>query len=135
MSASPRDKSSNVIPGDVRQQLVLAEELDHQRESSLGIDSARSVLPVLLPEPASYVVEPQRGVRLLGLRDQCLRALVLGRLYFFGFAFRRLLCTSEKATISDLEIVLPERRARVASDGHGESFRVCTVMNSLRSAS
>src|SRR5215813_10026672 len=80
MSTPPRDQSSNVIAGDLSQKLVLAEELDHQRESSLGVDSARPVLPVLLPEPASHVVEPQRGARLLGLCDQRLGARVPGAL-------------------------------------------------------
>src|SRR5262249_8829388 len=38
-------------------------------------------------------------------------------------------------TTVDLEIVLPERRARVASDGHGISFLLWASMNWLISAS
>jgi hypothetical protein len=63
----------------------------------------------------------------------CLLTLIT--FYRFGFAARRLLCTSEKAMTSDLEIEREVGAARVATDGHGESFLDCDSMKAARSAS
>src|SRR5262249_12701991 len=84
-----------------------------------------------------HIVEPQRGPRMLGLRDQRLGTLALDRLYLFGFAPRRLFRRAVKPMTSQLEVEVPERRATVLVlvDGHGESFRVWLAMNSSRSAS
>src|SRR3954453_5887774 len=130
MAAPPRDESGNIIVGKLGNQLVLAEELDQQPEQRPCVGRARQMLRVLRPVAPSDIVKPQRGARGLDLRDVRLGALAFLAFYCFGFAPRRLLCRAEKAMTSDLEIVLPERRARVASDRHGESFRVWLATNS-----
>ena len=123
MPAPPCHELRHVVVGDLGDKLVLAEKLQHQAKPAPHV-RASEMLRVLGPIAAGDVVEAQRRARVLGLCDQRLGALALGRLYFFGFAPRRFFCTSEKLTISDLEAVLPERRARVASERHGRSFRV-----------
>src|SRR5262245_47889562 len=100
-----------------------------------GVRRAREMLRVLGPVAAGNVVEPQRRPRLLGLDNERLCLLPLLPLYGFGFAPSRLLRRSEKAVTLDLKVVAVERGAWIASDGHGESFRVWLVMNSLRSVS
>src|SRR5262249_28043879 len=122
--APPRYQPRHVVVGDLGDELVLAEKVQHEAEMHPGVRCACEVLRVLLPIAPGHVVELERGAGMLGLRDQRPRPLALDALYRFGFAARRLLRASEKLTISDLESVLPERRPRVASDGHGVTFRV-----------
>src|SRR5262245_40445593 len=135
MPAPPCHQFGHVIVSDLGHQFVLAEIVEQDSQQPFGLQRPGQMLCVFGPIAPRHIVEPQRGVRVLGLRDQQLRALALLPLYRFGFPLVGLLGRAEKATTSDLKIVLPERGARVASDGHGVTFRVCTVMNSLRSAS
>src|SRR5262249_41129641 len=114
--------------------LVLAEIVQHHAEPAPQV-GAREMLPVFGPVAPGHVVEPQRRARALGLRDVLLRPLALGSLYRFGFAARGLFRRAEKDMTSDLESIWPERRRRVAADGHGESFRVWFLMKSSSSAS
>src|SRR6516225_2054318 len=135
MAAPRRDELRHVVVGDLGDELILAEKVQHEAEICPRVGGACEVLRVLGPIAPGDVVELERRARVLGLRDQRPRALALDRLYFLGFALVRLLCTSEKLTTSDLESILPERRARVATDGHGRSFRVWLAMKASRSAS
>src|SRR5262249_32286086 len=135
MPPPPPHQPRHVVVGDLGHELVLAQVLQHEAEMHPCVRCAREVLRVLGPIPAGHVVEAQRGAGVLGLGNERPRLLALDALYGFGFAARRLLRASEKLTISDLESVLPERRARVAADGHGVTFRVWWAMNSLRSGS
>src|SRR5262249_29721255 len=98
---------------------------------------AREMLPGLAPVAPGHIVEPQRGPRMLGLRDQRLGTLALDRLYLLGFAPRRLFCRAVKPMTSQLEVEVPERRAAVPVliDGHGVTFRVWLAMNWLMSES
>jgi len=126
-----------MIAGNVGEPNILAEIRagNEIAKLPLGIIRTGMILANISPPPSSNIIEPQRGTRSLYLCDLRLGFLALAPLYRFGFTPGRAFGRAEKATTSDLEIVLPERGARVASDGHGGSFRVCTVMNSLRSAS
>src|SRR6516162_3893150 len=123
MAAPRRDELRHVVVGDLGDELILAEKVQHEAEICPRVGGACEVLRVLGPIAPGDVVELER------------RARALDRLYFLGFALVRLLCTSEKLTTSDLESILPERRARVATDGHGRSFRVWLAMKASRSAS
>src|SRR5262245_45339001 len=130
MPAPPRHQLGHVVACYLGQQFVFAEELDQQFESVLGANSTGMMLANLLPVAARHIVEPQRCARSFRLRHQLAGALALLSLNYFGFALVGFLGRAEKATTVDLEIVLPERGARVASDGHaGESLRVWLAMN------
>src|SRR5262249_11979378 len=112
----------------------------------------RSMTELLGSEPVRLVIPPTNAddrapeahVELggssapprLGLLNPLLGLLPLGSLYRFRFAAGRAFRRAENPMTSDLEVVLPVRRARVAADGHGgTSFRVCAIMKSSRSES
>src|SRR5262249_55230595 len=137
MPAPPRNQPRHVVAGDLSQELVLAEELDQERQPVLGTVSSSMMLPDFLPVPIGDVIEAQRGLGRRPLRDKPRRFLSLARLYFFGFAPRRAFRRAVKPMTSHLEVEVEIRRAAVSVlvDGHGTSFRVWLVMNSLRSAS
>src|SRR5215471_3680972 len=90
---------------------------------------------MLSPIASGHVVEAQRRARVLGLRDQRLGSFALLPLYGFGFPSGGLLRRAEKATTVDLEVECVERRPLVASDRHGDSFRVWFLMKASRSGS
>src|SRR5262245_62865605 len=137
MSAPPRNQLRHVVVSDLSQELVLAEEIDQERQPVLGTVSSSVMLPDLLPVPIGDVVEAQRGLGRRQLRDEPRRLLALGRLYLFGFAARRTFRRAVKPMTSHLEVEVPVRRSAVSVlvDGHGASFRVWLAMNSLRSGS
>src|SRR5262249_5081693 len=122
MPAPPRHQLGHVVVGDLGDKLVLAEEVNQQAKQRPRVRRPGKVLRVFLPVTPRDIVKPQRRARGFGLRNELLGALTFGPLYGLGFPPGRLLRRSEKATTSDLEIVLPERGARVASAGHGASF-------------
>jgi hypothetical protein len=126
MPASPRNQLDHVVVGDLGEQLVLAEELNQERQPMLGTVRSGVILPDLLPVALGHVVEAQRCLGRRQLRDQHPRLLTLGRLYFFGFTPRRAFRAAMKPMTSDLEVEMPVRRAAVPVfvDGHGTSFRV-----------
>ena len=81
------------------------------------------MLPDLGPPPRGHVLQAQRRARRLDLRDQSLGLLARAALYRFGVPLGRGLRGAVKSMTCELEIELPERRARVFVDGHGdESF-------------
>src|SRR5262249_39028629 len=132
MSAPPCDQPRHLVVGDVGHELVLAEELDQERKVVLGAVGTRMMLSDLLPIALGHVVEAQRCLRRRQLRNQPLRLLALGRLYFFGFAARRAFRRAVKPMTSHLEVVVEIRRATVFGlvGGQATSFRVWLAMNS-----
>jgi len=81
------------------------------------------MLPDLGPVTRGHVLQAQRRASRLDLRDQLPGLLALAALYRFGFALGGGLRGAVKSMSCELEIELPERRARVFVDGHGdESF-------------
>jgi hypothetical protein len=126
--------SARVVVSDVGQKLVLAEKFYQERKPLPCVAAARVVLR-LRPEPTGHVIEPQRRARDLALRNDLLRLLALGGLYFFGFAPGRGFGAAVKAMTVDAEFEVPVWRARLAIDGHGTSFRVWLAMKASRSAS
>src|SRR5262249_16835201 len=134
LPAPPRHHARNVVVGDFGDELVLSEIVQHHAEPSPQI-GAREMLPVLDPISRRNVLQPQRGLGLLDLRDVALRPLAFGGFYFFGFPSRGGFRGPVKSMTSPVKIEVPVGRARPAVEGHGESFRVCAAMNLLRSAS
>ena len=125
MSSTPRHQLGDIVAHDLGDELVLAKEAEQHFEIAFGIGGTGVVLPDLDPISASDVVQSQRGARALDLPDQRLSLLTIGRFYFVGFALGRDLGRAVKAMTSELEVEVPERRARLAEDGHGgDSFRV-----------
>jgi hypothetical protein len=124
--APPRHQPRHVVAGDLGDQLVLAKKLNQPCKLAPRIAGTMTsmMLPHLPPVAASNIVEPQRGPRGFRLHDVLLGALALDRLYFFGFPPGRGLGTPVKAITSPPKIVLPERRAGAAVEGHGTSLRV-----------
>jgi hypothetical protein len=123
--APPRHEPRHVVARDLGQELVLAKKLNQQREPVLGAIRPGVMLPDLLPVALGHIVELERGLGRRQLRDQPLRLLALGRLYFFGFAARRAFRRAVKPMTSDLEVEVPIWRARAAIERHaGESLRV-----------
>src|SRR5437868_11865797 len=124
MPASPRDQPRHVVAANLGQELVLAKELDQQREPMLGAVGTRVMLPALTPIPPRHIVEAQRGARGRGLRNVLLGPFALGGLYFFRVPPSRAFGRAVKAMTSDLEVEVPIWRARAAIERHaGESLR------------
>jgi hypothetical protein len=131
MPASPCHELRHVVADNLGDQLVRAEmrTLDQQREIVLGVVGARVVLPNFDPIATRNIVEAQRRARGRKLCDLRFGPLALGRFYFLGFAPGRALRRAVKAITSEPEIEVPERRAPLAVEGHGESLRVWLAMN------
>src|SRR6516164_1112911 len=94
------------------------------------------MLPDLGPISRGHILESQRCSHHSLLRNMPPRSLALRALYRLGFSLGRGLRGAMKSMTSDLEIKLPERRARVTVDGHdGTSCRACDSINAATSAS
>jgi hypothetical protein len=122
--ASPRHHARHVVIDNLGDELVLAEEVDQHAEQRPRVRRPGKVPRVLGPVASGHVVNAQRRARLLGLRDQELSPLALGRFYLLCFPPGRAFRRPVKAMTSPPEIVVPERRARLAVEGHGTSLRV-----------
>jgi hypothetical protein len=129
MPAPPRHEARHAVVINVGDEHGLAKKFQHDVKQRPRVCRAGEILRVLGPVAPSDIVELERRARGLGLRDQRPCSLAFDALYGFGFALLGLFCRAEKANTFDLEIVLVERRSWVASDGHGESFRVWLAMN------
>ena len=119
MPAPPRHELRHVVAGDLGQEPVLAEMLDQEREPVLGALRARVMLPDFVPVAPGHIVEAQRCLCRRQLGNQCPRLLALCRFYFFGFTSRRAFRRAMKPMTVELEVEMPERRARTSVDGHG----------------
>src|SRR5262245_47201904 len=135
MPAPPCDQLGHVIVADVGDQHVLTEVLDQDSEQRPGIRRAGQMLRVLRPVARRDVVQAQRGLGLIDLRDQPPRPLALGGLYLLRFALVGGFRGPVKSMTSPVKVKMPVGRARPAVEGHGVTFRVLLAMNSLRSAS
>ena len=102
--APPCHEARDVVVGDLGQELVLAEEVEHEAEQGPCVRRARKVLRMFRPVATGEIVEFERRAGALDLRDVLLGPLTLGRLYLFGFASRRLFRRAVKAITSPPKI-------------------------------
>src|SRR5215472_4089727 len=135
MPAPPRHEARHVIVGDDSDQFVLAKILEYDTDQRPGIRRAREMLRVLRPIARGNVLQAQRRLGLLDLRDQPPRPLALGGLYLLRFALVGGFRGPVKSMTSPVKVEMPVGRARPAVEGHGVTFRVLLATNSARSES
>ena len=85
VSASPCHQLGHVVISDLGQQFVLAKIVQQHPDQRPGVGCARQMLCVLSPVARCNVLQAQRGLGLLDLRDDGFGPIALGVLYLLHF--------------------------------------------------